>query len=332
MLIYGAVDFTVGAHSYIGPQSLINADEDVHIGNRSALGPRCMVFMHGSFFPYTEGYWVKFSRVAIDDNVWCAAGVFIHPGIEIGNDVFVNSRSVLAQDFPSGAVMEGFPARPATQVPPSPTSSSSIIPTIPLSSPAPPPPLDQASVGGAPVPSAHLPSPITVLQQVAAAEAALRTGQFEAAIDYGNQNRSSAHLRFDLGDDRRAPRLHIVSQYQSASSAHIIERITIGDRSWQREIDGRWTARPAAEGVWDQVVPFLPHAGSVTSAAIAGSGNPLVLRWYDAGRDADITLVVDLASGIPLELRQTSRTTGLVLSVNYRGWNTPVEITPPEES
>jgi excisionase family DNA binding protein len=223
-------------------------------------------------------------------------------------------------------------ARPTTQVPSSPTSSRSITPTIPLSSPAPPPPLDQASVGGAPVPSAHLPSPITVLQQVAAAEAALRTGQFEAAIDYGNQNRSSAHLRFDFGDDRRTPRLHIVSQYQSASGAQIVERITIGDQSWQREIDGRWTARPSAEGVWDQVVPFLPHAGSVSSAAIEDSGNPAVLRWYDAGRDADIILVVDLTSGIPLELRQTSRATGLVLSVNYRGWNTPVEITPPEES
>jgi acetyltransferase-like isoleucine patch superfamily enzyme len=116
VLVYGSAGLAIGDHSYVGPQSLINTDEDVRIGNRSALGARCMVFTHGSFFPYTEGYWVKFGGVTIGDNVWCAAGVFIHPGVEIGDDVFVNSRSVLAQDVPSGAVMEGFPARRVTDL------------------------------------------------------------------------------------------------------------------------------------------------------------------------------------------------------------------------
>lgn len=116
ILVYGAASFRVGDHSYIGPQSLINVEEDVTIGKRSALGARCMVFTHGSFFPYTEGYWVKFGRVTIGDNVWCAAGVFIHPGVEIGNHVFVNSRSVLTQDVPAGAVMEGFPAKQVAEL------------------------------------------------------------------------------------------------------------------------------------------------------------------------------------------------------------------------
>lgn len=111
ILVYGATDFLVGDHSYIGPQSLINCDEPVRIGNYTALGARCMVYTHGSFFPYTEGYWVKFGPVTIGDSVWCAAGVFIHPGITIGDNVFVNSRSVLTQDVASGEIMEGFPAR-----------------------------------------------------------------------------------------------------------------------------------------------------------------------------------------------------------------------------
>lgn len=110
-LVYGSASFEVGNWSYIGPQSLINVDEDVVIGNESALGPRCMVFTHASFFPYNEGYWVKRAGVHLGDRVWCAAGVFIHPGIEIGDHSFVNSRSVVTQSIPSGSVVEGNPGK-----------------------------------------------------------------------------------------------------------------------------------------------------------------------------------------------------------------------------
>jgi acetyltransferase-like isoleucine patch superfamily enzyme len=111
VMIYGAGSFILGNHSYIGPQCWINADEEVRIGSTSALGPRCMVFTHGSFLPYTEGYWAKLAGVTIGDYVWMAAGVFIHPGVEVGNNVFVNSRSVLTQNIPAGEIVEGFPAK-----------------------------------------------------------------------------------------------------------------------------------------------------------------------------------------------------------------------------
>lgn len=110
-LIYGSSSLSVGDRSYIGPQSLINCDEEVSIGHESALGPRCMVFTHGSFLPYTEGYWVKLAGVTIGNRVWCAAGVFIHPGVEIGDETFVNSRSVVAESVAGGSVVEGNPAK-----------------------------------------------------------------------------------------------------------------------------------------------------------------------------------------------------------------------------
>ncbi len=114
ILAYGAADLIIGDHAYIGPQTLINCDERVQIGNSSALGARCMVYTHGSFFPYTEGYPVRFGPVTIGNNVWCAAGVFIHPGVTIGDHVFVNSRSVVTRDVASGDVVEGFPAQTVT--------------------------------------------------------------------------------------------------------------------------------------------------------------------------------------------------------------------------
>lgn len=110
-LVYGSASLRAGRGCYIGPQSLINVDEDVEIGDESALGPRSMIFTHASFFPYTEGYWVRRAGVHLGRRVWCAAGVFIHPGVEIGDHSFVNSRSVVSTSIPEGSVVEGNPAR-----------------------------------------------------------------------------------------------------------------------------------------------------------------------------------------------------------------------------
>lgn len=115
-LVYGCAGLIVGDHAYIGPQSLINCDEDVRLGSHSALGARSMIYTHGSYLPFTEGYPVRFGGVTIGDYTWCAAGVFIHPGITIGSNVFVNSRSVVAQDIGDGEVCEGFPARQVTTI------------------------------------------------------------------------------------------------------------------------------------------------------------------------------------------------------------------------
>ncbi len=70
-----------------------------------------MVYTHGSFLPYTEGYWVRFGTVRLGDYVWCAAGVFLHPGVEIGDNSFVNSRSVVTGAIAAGSVVEGNPAQ-----------------------------------------------------------------------------------------------------------------------------------------------------------------------------------------------------------------------------
>jgi acetyltransferase-like isoleucine patch superfamily enzyme len=110
-LVYGSSSLSLGEGSYIGPQSLINVEEEVRIGSGSALGARSLVFTHGSFLPYTEGYWVKMAGVTVGDKVWCAAGVFLHPGAEIGDNTFVNSRSVVSGTVPPGSVVEGNPAR-----------------------------------------------------------------------------------------------------------------------------------------------------------------------------------------------------------------------------
>lgn len=111
-VIYGCANFCVGNKCYIGPQTWINVSEDVVMGEGVGIGPRTMIFTHGSFLPYTEGYPVRFGKVTIGDTVWIPAGVFIQPGIQVGDNVLVNSRSVLTKSIPSGQYAAGFPAKP----------------------------------------------------------------------------------------------------------------------------------------------------------------------------------------------------------------------------
>jgi hypothetical protein len=185
-----------------------------------------------------------------------------------------------------------------------------------------------APITTASTPTTDLSSASAWFQRVATAEAALRTGQFEATIDYGGGNRAAARVRFDLGDVQHVPRLHMITTYQSATSSQTSERITIGDQSWQSQPDGQWMTMVEQEGAWGQVQNFLPHAALVANAEIV-SHDPTILHWYDSGRDADITLQIDSSTGAPYELRQVPRHKGASLSVTYSGWNKPVDIAPP---
>lgn len=109
-LIYGAGGLKTGSHVYIGPFCVLNVDEDITIGDKSALGPRCMIFTHASFFPYTEGYRVKFAGVTIGSRAWIAPDVIIQPGIRVGDDVYIDAAAMVTRHVQSGDVVRGNPA------------------------------------------------------------------------------------------------------------------------------------------------------------------------------------------------------------------------------
>jgi hypothetical protein len=166
-----------------------------------------------------------------------------------------------------------------------------------------------------------------VVQRLIAAEGALRSGQFEAVLDYGNGVRTTATVAFDYGDVTHPQRLHIKTVYTSPTGSQTSERIIVGDRAWDRQPDGRWVATPEQEGVWGRLQPFLPQADQAPTPNLRNEAGGASLHWTTAGQD--ITVLLDLASGIPRELRQANQATGAMLVVTYRGWNTQVDITPP---
>jgi hypothetical protein len=199
-----------------------------------------------------------------------------------------------------------------------------------LASPAPSPTVALPSPhAAAPAPTATPDPAEELLRRVAAAENRLRTGQFDLAIAYAGKTRSTAQVRFDRGDAGEAPRLSITTTYEGARGATMAERITIGEQSWQRQQGGAWVALPAQESVWGELQAFLPHAEGITSARVVSDGDAISLQWYEANQGADVTLLIDPATGTPHEMRQVNRASGDVLTVIYRSWNTPVEIQPP---
>jgi hypothetical protein len=84
--------------------------------------------------------------------------------------------------------------------------------------------------------------------------------------------------------------------------------------------------------VEDQFRRYLPDL-SGAAISVETDGDSQVLRWYDVKLDADCTLEMDAATGRPRRFLQRTRSAGLLLTVVYLAWNSPVTIpAAPEPS
>ena len=233
------------------------------------------------------------------------------------------------------------PAALSNMAPPSATvsqpSATAIANTIMVGTPA-LSPIDLDPSRSTPLLSPTVaPSPSTevtaaeIRQSVAAAEAGLRTGQLEAIIDYSNGARSEITMRFDLGDAQRDRRIHIFSTYHGVTGEARTQQFAIGERVWQRVGTGTWGLTPTQDGMWEQLVAYLPQieqANAPVTQVASGTGGIVTLQYFDPHRNADTDLQVDAASGMPRTLYQRSRDSGTQFRVVYRSWNTAVDFEP----
>jgi hypothetical protein len=172
-------------------------------------------------------------------------------------------------------------------------------------------------------------APPALIERVAAAEATVETGQLEAVIEYGDGTRSIALVTFDLRADDGQPRLHIVNTYEGREQTQVTEQVLAGDRVWRRATDGSWVAVSEQQEVWGNVQAFLPRVDAAVAQA-QPSDTDGVTQWYDASRDADVTLEADPATGVPIRRTSVARGSKLVITVTYHNWNEPVAIPVPE--
>lgn len=172
---------------------------------------------------------------------------------------------------------------------------------------------------------------LTLRELVIEAVASMHTGEFEALINYGDGVPTQSEVRFTADSDDDIPRFYIRTIHTSDGETHIFERITIGNRSWQRTHDAGWEYGEAQESAWVQVQQYMPRVNR--NLEIEGFRGPdvAVLRWYDPSFDAEVTLFFDPETGELEQQRQVTRSTGVARTINYVGWNNKVEIAPPQE-
>lgn len=170
---------------------------------------------------------------------------------------------------------------------------------------------------------------VAVQARLAQAEATLRTGQIAATVGFGNGLRTITDVRFDFGGDGSEPRFAITRTYGGATGTHTQELIAIGDRIWQRVDQGTWDRVSVPVAVREQVRALLPNINGAMNFGPTGQNMDTAFRWSDTGRNADVTLTVDGATGIPQQLQQVTHPTGATLAVTYTGWNTAVDVRPP---
>lgn len=101
---------TVGRGCYFLPGVYIDLNEPVIIEDDVGVGAD-YIFTHSVWHPVTEGGPRKFASVHIKKGAWIPAGVFLMPGVTIGEDATVGARSLVIDDVPDGCLAVGVPAK-----------------------------------------------------------------------------------------------------------------------------------------------------------------------------------------------------------------------------
>lgn len=100
----------VGRGCYFAPKVYIDLTEPVIIEDDVGIGAD-YIFTHSIWHPVTEGGPRKFAPVHIKRGAWIPAGVFIMPGVTVGEDATIGARSLVLTDVPSGSLAVGVPAK-----------------------------------------------------------------------------------------------------------------------------------------------------------------------------------------------------------------------------
>ncbi|MDA8213166.1 MAG: acyltransferase [Clostridia bacterium] len=114
--LYGDGKISLGANSYIGRYSSIQAVE----GCRVEIGKNCRISHFVKIYTMNTEADQDFSApelvkrkgdVIIGDYCWIGAGALIREGVTIGDNCVIGANSVVTQDVPSYSIVAGNPAK-----------------------------------------------------------------------------------------------------------------------------------------------------------------------------------------------------------------------------
>jgi acetyltransferase-like isoleucine patch superfamily enzyme len=106
---------SIGARSYIGPNSVLFGAGGIELGEAVQVSPGVVITSHQHTFERSDvdmrDQPIEFARVVIERDVWIGANATILPGVRIGAGTVVGAGAVVTADLPARVVALGVPAR-----------------------------------------------------------------------------------------------------------------------------------------------------------------------------------------------------------------------------
>lgn len=119
--LYGEGDIELGANSYIGRHSRIQAESDkaVRIGKNTAISHFVFCYTQNRIADQdmsvalntNDNLAVREGNTAVGDDCWIGAFTFLTEGASVGNNTVVGANAVVTGDLPPHAIAIGAPAQ-----------------------------------------------------------------------------------------------------------------------------------------------------------------------------------------------------------------------------
>jgi acetyltransferase-like isoleucine patch superfamily enzyme len=84
----------------------------VDIGDRVMIGPNVSIITSGHpLLPSQRRAYIEAKPIAIEENVWIAAGATILGGVTVGENSVIAAGAVVTKDVPPNSFVAGVPAK-----------------------------------------------------------------------------------------------------------------------------------------------------------------------------------------------------------------------------
>ena len=101
----------IGDYSWIGDDVVFYSLDRICIGQQCVISQKSYLCT-GSHDPKDPAFGLIVKAIAIGNGAWVATDCFIGPGVQIGANALIGTRSSVFQNMPDGQVCFGSPCRP----------------------------------------------------------------------------------------------------------------------------------------------------------------------------------------------------------------------------
>jgi maltose O-acetyltransferase len=112
VVIHSPEKVSIKSHSRIGDFVIIWGGGEVEIGEGCLIAAHSVITSEGHD-PNAESFRDSSlsGKVVINNNVWLGAGVYVMPGVKIGENSVIGAGSIVTKDIPPNSIALGNPAK-----------------------------------------------------------------------------------------------------------------------------------------------------------------------------------------------------------------------------